>query len=556
MTFFFAFYYIFCYNTLVKIFKGASTLLERAEYPEQVGVDSAVVTDLIRFYEKLDFNIDSLMVVRHGKVACECHWAPNRVDTPHDMFSLSKSVTATAIGIAVDEGYVSLDTKIYEKYFPHKLEGLTGQQKEWAQKVTVHDVLSMRMGKVTSVFDDKAKTDWVDGILDKPIQFEPNTDWKYISENAYLLSWIIQRETGMTMTEYLTPRLYEPLGIKVPHWEQSHVGVDAGGWGLKLTVEDIAKISMLYLNKGVYDGKRIFSEDWFNKATYPYTKKTYPVFSDNAEYGYQVWIDHEHNDTTYRFTGLYGQFSFIFPDYDACVVITASDTRDGDTIASAYKHFPKAFIEPCEISDEKRFEFKALTTTRGYGPDFKKSTGKRNPKAEKKISNRMIKLVPLPYSSTQGAVTYFMWRKKIGGLTDIKFSFDKDSAYMSFKENNSERMTIRAGMNNEYVHNVITLGENELIVDAQATWNRDGSLEFFLYNSGRPQSKRLRFIFKGNAVILKQSSFPGFGAVAKFNIEFNMGMNVGPKLEGFLEKGGAVFGTFYSDTDTVGRFVE
>ena len=141
------------------------------------------------------------------------------------------------------------------------------------------------MGKVTSVFDDKAKTDWVNGILDKPIQFEPNSDWKYISENAYLLSWILQRETGMTMTEYLTPRLYEPLDIKIPHWEKSQVDVDAGGWGLKLTAEDIAKISLLYINKGVYNGKRIFSEDWFKKATYPYTKKTYPVFSDNAEYG-------------------------------------------------------------------------------------------------------------------------------------------------------------------------------------------------------------------------------------------------------------------------------
>ena len=168
----------------------------------------------------------------------------------------------------------------------------------------------------------------------------------------------------------------------------------------------------------------------------------------------------------------------------------------------------------------------------------------------------MIKFIPLPNTSTQGAVTYFMWRKKIGGLTDVVFSFDKDNAIMSFKENNSERMTIKAGMNNEYTHNVITLGENELIIDAQATWNRDGSLEFFLYNSGRPQSKRLRFIFKGNTVILKQNSYPGFGALAKFNIEFNMGMNVGPRFESFLDVGGNVFETFYSDTDTVGRFIK
>ena len=231
----------------------------------------------------------------------------------------------------------------------------------------------------------------------------------------------------------------------------------------------------------------------------------------------------------------------MFPDQDACVVITASDTRDGNAIAAVYKHFPKGFIEPKELDEKKQFEFKALTTTRAYGPDFKHSLGKRDPKREKKYSNRMMKFVPLPFSSTQGALTYFMWRKKIGGLTDVVLSFDKENAIMSFKENNSERMTVKAGMNNRYTHNIIILGENELIVDAQATWNRDGSLEFFLYNSGRPQSKRLRFIFKGNYVILKQKSYPGFGALAKFNVEFNMGMNVGPRFENFLEVGGDLF---------------
>lgn len=98
-------------------------MLDRADYPEQVGVDSDVVSDLIKFFEKLVYNIDSLMVIRHGKVACECHWAPNRVDTPHDMYSLSKSVTATAIGIAVDEAIFHLTRGYMKNIFRTSLTG-------------------------------------------------------------------------------------------------------------------------------------------------------------------------------------------------------------------------------------------------------------------------------------------------------------------------------------------------------------------------------------------------------------------------------------------------
>ncbi len=533
-------------------------MLDRAKFPEQVGVDSDVVTSYINYFDSINMRVDSVMVIRHGKVACECHWTPVEADTPHDMFSLSKSIVSTAIGIAYDEGIIKLDTKVYPTYFPHILAGFKGQEKEWKSKMTIHDVISMRAGIATPVINDKEKNlDWTKEFLECPIKFEPGTDWKYISENAYLLSWILQKETGMTLTEYLKTRFYEPLGIKTPHWDTNQQDVDAGGWGLKLTAEDLAKIAVLYLNKGEYEGKRIFSEEWFDIATTPYTHKTYPIFTEKTEYGYQIWIDHENDDTTYRFTGLYGQFIFMFPEYDAAVVVTASDNRDGEFIHSLYDHFPKAFIEEKEDCDEAKLDvFNKYLESRCVSPAFKNAAAKRNIPLEKKINNRMIKLVSNGNLSVLGVVNFFMWRRKPGHLNDIKFNFTADGLEFSFKEKDSARATIKAGMNGEYIRNDLRLSENDVSIYAQATWNKDDTLELYLFAAGRPQRRYLKFAFKGNTVTLASKTDPGYGDLAKFNVEFNQGIPVEGAFLKALNTAVPVFEGVYSDRGAIGWFMK
>lgn len=531
-------------------------MLERALFPEQVGVDSTVVTDFIRYYESIDMRIDSIMVMRHGKVACECHWTPNNANVPHDMFSLSKTITSIAVGLAYDEGILSLDTKIFPEYFPGYLEKKKGQQREWAERMTVHDVLSMRAGIQTPVINDKEKnTDWLGQVLASPIKFEPGTDWKYISENAFLLSWIIQKETGLNLVEYLTPRLFEPLGIEVPYWDKNQQDVVAGGWGLLLSAEDLCKIAQLYLNKGEYDGKRIFSEEWFNLSVTPFTEKTYPVFTDKSEYGYQIWIDHENDDTTYRFTGLYGQFIYLFPEYDAAIVVTESDNRDRESIHGLYNHFPKAFIEPtAECDESKNEEFNQYINSRYVSPDFDDASPVRDIPTEKRINNRMIKLATSANLSVLGAVNYFMWRRKIGNLNDIKFCFTDDGLEFSFVEKNCSRQRIKAGMNGNYIKNVVRLAECDVIIEAQATWRNDGGLDLFLFAAGRPQRRKFTFYFTGNKVRVISKTDPGYGDLAKFNIEFNMALVVGPIIQRGIDIGAPIFEAVYSDPNTIGWF--
>lgn len=532
-------------------------MFERVDYPEQLGVNFEAFKEWIEYLEANNARPDSLMVVRHGKIACECHWAPSTADVPHELFSLSKSITAIAIGLAVDEGYIDLNTKVYEKYFPQKLAKLKGKQREWAEKLTVHHVIAMQVGKITSVLDNKEKTDWIDALLDKPFKFEPGTDWAYISENAYLLSWILTKETGMTMTEFLTPRLYEPLDINVAQWDQSVDGVDAGGWGLKLTITDIAKISYMFMNKGMYGDKRILSEDWINKSCTPFNKKLYPIFSRDCHYGYQTWIDYYLSETTYRFTGLYGQHSFMLPQYDAVVVMTARDNRDKILIKPAYERFDKMFTEPKELDDEQIKSYKKYVSEKKTLPNFK-NTARRNTAKEKVINNRTIKVVSGPNISVMGASTFFMWNKRTGSLNNIKFNFNADGLEFSFTERGSERQTIKAGMNGEYICNELKLRENTVICNAQATWKTDGTLEMFLLHTGRSQSRRFIFDFGNKTVKIKTIAEPGFKELVVFNLGFTNGIDVRDKgiISAGLDVGIPLFEAFYANPDGLGIFAK
>ena len=534
---------------------GEEKMFERVEYPEQLGVSSEAFKELINFFEISGARIDSLMIVRKGKIACECHWAPSNADVPHELFSLSKSITAIAIGLAVDEGYIDLDTKVYPTYFPEKLAKLEGKQREWAEKLTIHNVIAMQVGKITSVLDNKEKTDWIDALLDRPFKFEPGTDWAYISENAYLLSWILHKETGMTMTEFLTPRLYEPLDMKVAQWDKSRDEIEAGGWGLKLSITDIAKISYMFMNKGMYGDKRILSEDWVNRSITPHNKKLYPIFSKDSHYGYQTWIDYYNNQTTYRFTGLYGQHSYMLPQYDAVLVMTARDNRDKILIDPVFDRIPGLFIEPCKLDDEKVKAFKTLCTSKITTPEFK-DTARRDLAKEMVISGRKIKVVSGANLSVIGAPTFFMWRERIGKLNDIIFKFNDDSLEFSFIERGCERNTIRAGMNGQYIHNEFTMKEDTIICDAQATWRKDGKLELFLFNTGRSQTRRFVFGFGSKFVTIKAESAPGFKELAIFNLGFTNGIDVkenGPISKG-LDVGIPYFNAFYADPDGLGIF--
>ncbi|MDB6069762.1 MAG: flp 1 [Verrucomicrobiales bacterium] len=292
--------------------------------PEAQGIPSAKIRGFIEAADREVNTMHSFMLVRHGKVVAEAWWAPESAEKPHQLWSLSKSFTSTAVGMAVNDGKFKLDDKVLS-FFPDEAPA---EASENLKAMTVKDLLTMTAGHETEA-KFVPDTAWVKTFLAQPVPFAPGTHFQYNTPATHMLSAIVRKTTGETVLDYLKPRLFEPLGIKDPQWAASPQGNTLGGWGLFVRTEDIAKFGELYLRKGMWNGKQLIPAEWTVQATAKqvpnHEGKTDPDKSDWAQgYGYQFW---RCRHGAYRGDGKDGQYCIVLPAEDAVIAITA-DTGD------------------------------------------------------------------------------------------------------------------------------------------------------------------------------------------------------------------------------------
>ena len=285
--------------------------------PEQEGVSSAAI---LSFIERLEQEVDavhSFMILRHGKQISKGWWAPYNAETPHVMHSLSKSFTATAIGLAIDEGRLTLDDQVIS-FFPGEIPPDTSWQ---LKAMRIRDLITMNTGHQEEPRLWMAQDSWVKTFLHAKVPFKPGTHFLYNSAATYMLSAIVQKVTGEKLVDYLDSRLFIPLGINKPDWDLSPEGINTGGWGLHITTEDIVKLGQLYLQKAMWHGKRILSGGWVDQATSKQTSSGSNPDNDWEQgYGFQFWRC-RHN--CYRGDGAFGQFCIVIPEHDAVLAITS-----------------------------------------------------------------------------------------------------------------------------------------------------------------------------------------------------------------------------------------
>ena len=290
--------------------------------PEQQGISSA---DILAFIEAADKDVDtmnSFMLIRRGHVVAEGWWAPYDRDTPHVLYSLSKSFTSTAVGLAIGEGKLSLDDPVL-KFFPDEAPADPTNN---LKAMRVRDLLRMNTGNQTEApirVDDPSKQNgtWVKSFLAHPVPFKPGTHFLYNSPATYMQSAIVQKVTGITVLDYLRPRLFDPLGFKDPKWEVSPQGITTGAYGLSIRTEEIGKFGQLYLQKGVWNGKQLIPASWVEQATSMQTSNGSAPTSDwDQGYGYQFWRS-RHN--SFRGDGAFGQYCMVIPELDAVVAMTS-----------------------------------------------------------------------------------------------------------------------------------------------------------------------------------------------------------------------------------------
>lgn len=282
-------------------------------------------------------NIHSVMIVKKGKVVFEKWMGEGEKNTPHVLHSVSKTFTATAVGMAVDQGLLTLDDKVVD-FFPEYLPETVNEN---LASLNVRHLLTMNCGFEASP-DSRIRPhreDWIRAFLAEPFDREPGTIFCYTSLATYMLSAIVQKVTGEKVVDYLQPRLFEPMGITDVYWEESPEGVTTGGWGLYLKTEDLAKFGQFFLQDGRWKGRQLVSKEWIAQATsrqvasVPAGKNTDMLEEIIAAgkkpdwvegYCYQMWRC-THN--AYRADGAYGQVIMMLPEKEAVIVITAQNSN-------------------------------------------------------------------------------------------------------------------------------------------------------------------------------------------------------------------------------------
>jgi CubicO group peptidase (beta-lactamase class C family) len=284
--------------------------------PESQGVSSTAMLDFIESADKQIASMHSFMLVRHGNVVVEGWWTPYNPDSRHELYSLSKSFTSSAIGMAVTEGKLSLDDKV-SKFFP---DDVPQDASEQLQAMRVRDLLAMATGHESEPKVGPTEV-WTKTFLKHKVAKQPGEHFLYNTPATYMLSAILQKQTGQTALEYLKPRLFEPLGIVEPTWGTSPQGVSLGGYGLSVRTEDIAKFGQLYLQGGKWNEKPVLSSDWIQMATSKQVSNGSDPKSDwNQGYGFQFWRC-RHN--CFRGDGAFGQYCIVMPEQDAVIAITS-----------------------------------------------------------------------------------------------------------------------------------------------------------------------------------------------------------------------------------------
>ena len=295
-----------------------------AATPEALGVSSK---GLVAYLEACERELDyehGFVLLRHGELVAEGSWAPfDTLNEPHALYSHSKSFTSTAVGLLVDAGKLDLDERVID-ILPDKAPA---NPSENLKQLRVRDLLTMNVGaKHTDAERDDKFGDWEKAFLGNTIDLKPGTQFRYDSGATYTLAAIVERRSGERLMDFLKPRLFQPLGIATAWSTTSPSGTACGGWGMNMTTRELAKFGQLYLQKGLWNGRRLLSEEWIQLATARQTwSGAIAVTGEDGSdwhqgYGFQFWRC-RHN--CFRADGANGQYTIVMPEYDAVLSIHA-----------------------------------------------------------------------------------------------------------------------------------------------------------------------------------------------------------------------------------------
>ena len=368
---------------------------------------------VISFMEKCRENktdVHSFEIIHGGEVKVKIAAAPYSFGYKQQLYSMSKSFSSTAIGLLVDGGVIDIEDRVVD-IFPDKCPNVIGEN---LSKMRLRHLLSMNTGHSRCLLNDiRRDKDPVKSFLSFEPDFEPGTHFFYNNASTFMLSEIVRKYTGMTMYDFLSQRLFAPLEIAGTHWNVFADGNSQGADGLHASADDIAKLGLLYLNKGVYNGKRILSENWVETATKAWSDNSANGTPDwTVGYGFQFWRNAREG---FRGDGAFGQLCMVFPSKDTVFAAEVYSDDMQTEIDLVYELIDNLYGKSSStVNDLQKF-------ADGYNKPFEYADGK--------ITDNL-------YRCDENAF----------GITFVKFGTDNDCINLDFSDG-TQWQTMKFGKN-------------------------------------------------------------------------------------------------------------
>ncbi|MBQ8447766.1 MAG: serine hydrolase [Clostridia bacterium] len=495
----------------------SGTSLERVT-PESMGVPSQLIRGYVEAIEAdKTQNVHNITILRGGKIIYECNFGGQDVSTPKMTFSACKSITSLAIGMLIDEGKLSLEESAASVF-----EGKVGLiDKLRMDNITVEDLLTMRSGIVFNEAECMGSTNWVKSYFSSAIQGKIGETFNYNSLNTYMLSAIVYKKTGTHLAEYLSERLFEPLGIASYAWEKCPMGIEKGGWGLYMRPEDMGKIGTLVMNGGVWQGKRIISEEYLKKATSAHAIT--PKEIGDFNYGYQIWVGKETD--TFLFNGMLGQNVLGFRENGIIVVANAGNGelfQQGSFYGLTLKTFCGAFPEKIA---EDRWHRAALER---YSHSLVFGGGSRRLANKHKVYEELSALFERTYEADDEnapsfglmpAILQLTQNNYAKGMKKIDFRLNKERCCVeiSFEEKDCTRVLYAGLLHGEKTE--LDFGGEKFSVCAFARLaaNEDGVPVLIVRAdfTETPCSRVFKFFFEDERMVCNAGEDPGVDFIVK-----------------------------------------
>ena len=318
--------------------------------PSAAGVSSRALGALLDRLAERSVECHSIMVVRHGHVVAEGWWAPYSAARPHLLYSLTKSFTSVAVGLAVADGLLALDDRVVDVLPDHVPAGRPAQ----AHRLTVHHLLSMTTGRRTDSLTEAWELepgDLVRGFLRVPFDEPEGTRHTYDNATTGVLARMVERVTGRGLPELLDDRLFRPMGIDHAEWDRVSSGAAFGFHGLHLTTEAVAAFGELLLRGGRWRDRQLVPRDWVGLATSRHTATADDGLNPDSKvgYGYQFWRSRH----GYRGDGSFGQLCVVVPSHDLVVAVTCGDDPEQEMPGALWDLLLPALDHPDSPRDDE-----------------------------------------------------------------------------------------------------------------------------------------------------------------------------------------------------------